>query len=178
MPPTSRSASGIDGSTVVHAANTYFPEKQPPLTDKDKEVELRYAGEDVDTWTVYEDGQPTQYKYTTEDLRSTIVFRARCFESEEKYELFNKPGAVPKLSLSEILSTLRADMESRTNKSLASLAPLDLAIKIMDMYIRYPYPIDSLVPFNYCVVEKLLGGGETLRLVFKNFFGCRLQAFK
>jgi len=173
VPPTSRSASGIDGSTVVHAANTYLPEKQPPLTDKDKDVELRYS-ENGDLWTVFEDGKPTQYTYQTSDLRSTIVFRARCFETEEKKELFNRPGAVPKLSLSAILRTFQADMERRANRSMANLPPLDLAIMIMDTYIRYPYPHDSFVPFNYCVVEKLLGGGEALRFLF-NSIGCRLE---
>jgi len=62
VPPTPRSGSGIDGSKVIHAASTYFPDRQPPLTDKNKDVELVY-NETNDSWTVFEGGTETEWSY-------------------------------------------------------------------------------------------------------------------
>lgn len=80
--PLSGWGSTVDGSRVVHAANTYYPKREPPLIDKSKDIELRYE-EELKMWTVYEDGVRTIFEYDNEELRQTLVFRARCFESEE-----------------------------------------------------------------------------------------------
>ncbi|GMH50306.1 hypothetical protein TrRE_jg8936 [Triparma retinervis] len=172
VPPKPRSGSGIDGSKVIHAANVYHPDRKPPMTDKNKQVELRYNGPISDSWTVYEDGAPMPYTYPSGELRSTIVFRARCFESEEAKERFNRPESVEKIPLPTILSTLQRDIEAKTNKDLSQLSRLELGIKIMDHYINYPFPRDVIIPINYCVLEKLLGGGAFLRFIFRAVLQC------
>ena len=170
--PRPRSGSGIDGSKVIHAANVYHPELLPPITDKDKQVELRYDGEESDSWTIYEDGERSLYKYPHNKLRSTIVFRARCFESEESKVRFNTPDAVPKLPLPHILATLQHDIEKKTKADLSLMSRLELGIKIMEFYIKYPWPRDTLVPVNYCVAEKLLGGGTLAKFFFREILRC------
>jgi len=42
----------------------------------------------------------------------------------------------------------------------------------MEHYIQYPFPRDVVVPVNYCVLEKLLGGGKFLSFVFRDVFRC------
>ncbi|GMH92484.1 hypothetical protein TrST_g1908 [Triparma strigata] len=148
--PLSGYGSTVDGSRVVHAANTYFPNRKPPAVDKSKDVELRYS-DSTKTWTVYEDGTPTDFTYPTPELRQTLVFRARCFPSEAALENFkNRSNRIP---LTSILSRLTYDLRSRGYTIPDSR--LDLCILIMKVYIKYPYP-SSLIPLNYCALQKLL----------------------
>ena len=138
VPPKPRSGSGIDGSKVVHAANVYHPDRKPPLTDKNKQVELRYNGRASESWTVYEDGVATPYTYPTDELRSTIVFRARCFESDEAKERFNDSKVVPKIPLPDILDTLRKDIEAKTKADLSSLGKLEVRKQVIEAGTSVP----------------------------------------
>lgn len=121
VPPLPLAGSAVDGSKLVHAAGVYKPEISPPTLDKDKNNALFYVGDEK--WHLKEDDKILR-KYDTSDLRMTVVYRSRCFESEEAMLSFNKrnPSAAvikPKpeeidtssnMKLEEILDTLKADL--------------------------------------------------------------------
>ena len=54
---------------------------------KDKNNALFYIGDEQ--WELREDDKILK-QYPTKDLRMTIVYRARCFESKKTFEEFNK----------------------------------------------------------------------------------------
>ncbi|GMH78284.1 hypothetical protein TL16_g07742 [Triparma laevis f. inornata] len=167
--PLSGWGSTVDGSRVVHAANTYYPKREPPLIDKSKDIELRYE-EELKMWTVYEDGVRTIFEYDNEELRQTLVFRARCFESEEAKEKFKDRSN--RLSLDDVISRLTIDLKSKGYNIPSSR--LDLCILIMKVYIKYPYP-SSIIPVNYCAAEKLLKQKGVDLKDFFDFIGCGVK---
>jgi hypothetical protein len=65
----------------VHSATIYRPEAEPPVLDKSRKNSLVYS--ENDTWTVFSDTNAVR-NYTTDDIRWAVVYRARCFASEEE----------------------------------------------------------------------------------------------
>ena len=92
--------------------------------------------------------------YKEDELRSTIVFRARCFEDEEAMARFKEKRPEDKLELEDIIETLKKGMGGWVEEGASRL---DLALAILDHYVAYPppEPRETLVPFNYCIVGKL-----------------------
>ncbi|CAE6911887.1 folD [Symbiodinium sp. CCMP2592] len=70
----------VDGSKTLHAAGVFRPSVKAPLLDKDKDNALFYVGDEK--WQLRSNGEVLQI-YNSSDLRMTIVYRARCFASEE-----------------------------------------------------------------------------------------------
>ena len=102
VPPLPLAGSAVDGSKLIHAAGVYKPDISPPTMDKDKNNALFYVGDEK--WHLKEDDKILR-KYDTSDLRMTIVYRSRCFESEKAMLLFNKrnpSAAVIKPKVEEI----------------------------------------------------------------------------
>jgi hypothetical protein len=83
VPPLPLAGSAVDGSKTIHAAGVYNPEVNPPVMSKDKNNALFYIGEEL--WELREDDKILK-QYPTKDLRMTIVYRARCFESKKSFE--------------------------------------------------------------------------------------------
>eukprot|EP00051_Salpingoeca_urceolata_P028395 m.486638 g.486638 ORF g.486638 m.486638 type:complete len:427 (+) comp24527_c0_seq1:33-1313(+) len=151
--PEPLAGSAVDGSKTVHAASVYQPGTVPPALDKSIPAKLRYLGDE--RWQVESDGQVLR-NYTTEDLRMTIVYRARCFASAADIEEFQSPSSP--LDLPTILDTLKDDMANRTKwtrENLDALEPLALAQRLLENYVRYPLPANAIVPFNWCALTKL-----------------------
>ena len=96
--PHPGSGSAVDGSKTVHASSVYHPEaafeqaaagellgRGLPAIDKSKGAELRYTGEG-DRWELVQRAaraaeEEVRARYHTDDLRFSIVYRARCFAS-------------------------------------------------------------------------------------------------
>jgi len=104
--------------------------------------------------------------YTLNDLRISIVYRARCFETEEeasefRAQLHGKDGEDGRYSLNEILNTFVDDLKGKgylsSNATLENYPRLDLAMMIMKVYIKYPLPPTPTIPWNYCAADKLVG---------------------
>jgi hypothetical protein len=76
MDPTPRSANVVDGSKVIHAATVYMPDARVALLSPVAKNELLYLGDD--TWVVQSNGVE-RARLKTDDLRVSIVYRARCF---------------------------------------------------------------------------------------------------
>jgi hypothetical protein len=87
VPPLPLAGSAVDGSKTVHAAGVYRPQDSPPIMNKDKNNSLFYVGDEK--WHLKEDHKVLR-QYDSSDLRMTIVYRSRCFESEDAWKEFNK----------------------------------------------------------------------------------------
>ena len=156
-----RSGSGIDGSKSIHAARTYRPHVAPPKLDKDKDSALVYD-ESTDKWDLKLDNEIIA-KYNTTDLRTSIVYRARCFNSSEDALAFNGKkyhDKYPDLSLHDVLSRFTKDLIHRGElsvKNLNEISKLDLALLIINTYILYPLPPRDahIIPWNYCAMTRL-----------------------
>eukprot|EP01033_Poteriospumella_lacustris_P002562 gene2562-1860_t len=157
--PAYRSGTFVDGSKVLHAAKIYRPHVKAPHMPKDQDCALRYLGDEQ--WVVKCDDTIVG-NYTTNDLRISIVYRARCFDNEEEARRYNdfqnNPDNIMKLE--NILETFKQDLvanKGRSRESVDAMKPIDLAFTIMDTYIRYPLPPKELAffPWNYCAVPLL-----------------------
>ena len=168
----SRAGSGIDGSKSIHAARTYRPHINPPQLDKDKDSALVY-NEQTDKWDL-KMNEKIIARYNTTDLRTSIVYRARCFNSAHDAKRFNQKSyqdEFPNLTLSDILSTFTKDLIKRGNlsvKNLNEISRLDLALLIINTYIQYPLPPRNaqVIPWNYCAMSRLYPKLESIMTLF------------
>jgi len=161
-PAVYRAGSAVDGSKLLHASRVYRPSSQVPSLDKDKDSALVYKGNEL--WDVTVDND-TVASYSSDDLRISIVYRARCFESQEELKRYSDFPESERMSLDFILNALLDDLLSSGKISkperavlFAPQGRLKLAMLLMDTYIKYPLPsIDSqpFMPFNYCALSRL-----------------------
>ena len=202
--PTPLAGSAVDGSKLVHAAVTYRPFDPLPFLDKSKTIALIYEG--GEKWRLDASGEKLA-EYTTDDLRISIVYRARCFLNADEANRFKNThhtGATPTgpaagakgeeikevsgcvgpkgepcgewsgLTLEEVLTRFVDDLVAKgvysreqgndllwgTGGSKAKpatdlpAARLELALAIMDNYIKYPMAsqAEAVIPFNYCAI--------------------------
>jgi hypothetical protein len=157
IPPRPLSGSAVDGSKMVHAAMVYQPDADMPHIDKSVDTQLEYQGDDV--WHLLAGGKLLR-EYTTDDLRITLVYRARCFASEEEKARYHAQTDADMMSLDSVLSTLSGDLVRRgrlssVEKALA-MPRVDLAEILLDEYIDYPLPPHAVVPYNYCALTTFL----------------------
>jgi len=94
--------------------------------------------------------------YTTDDLRWTIVYRARCFASKEEIDKFYNLPEEETMKLEDVLEILRKDLvKQQVLTDDQKLAPLDMATTLMEHYITYPLSPTAIIPYNYCALSKL-----------------------
>lgn len=150
-----RSGSVIDGSKSVHAADVYLANDIPPQLDKSKVNVLKYAG--GVSWKLMS-GDHTIRTYNASELRWTVVYRARCFEDPSARDLYH--NNTERLSLDDVLNVfasdlLRRGLVSSINATL-TMPRLELAVLLLDTYIKYPLSTAASVPYNYCALGKLV----------------------
>jgi len=149
-----------DGSLTAHAAALYRGDEKPPTQDKSKYNKLVYLGDEK--WALKED-DATLRVYDSSDLRISLLYRSRCFESKSAAKKFNREfeNSKYKLDLNDILTTLVNDLVDKklapkgtTIDSFSSR--LELGQKLMDSYLNYPLPsrTKALFPYNYCVMSE------------------------
>ena len=177
VPSMSFSGTAVDGSKTVHAARQYMPESPLPLINKDKNNKLVYVGDGK--WSLESDGEKLR-DYETDDIRMTIVYRARCFKDEKERQRFGAEQVSAKnleryedmLELDDVLKTFADDLAKRglvtSAEQALSMKRLKLANLILDTYIRYPTNLERVLPINYCIVTKEF---PKLKPLFR-MFGC------
>jgi hypothetical protein len=73
--------------------------------------------------------------------------------------IFETDGEDGRYALEEILNTFVQDLIQHGHVSkdttLENISRLDLAMKIMKTYIKYPLPASPVIPWNYCAASKL-----------------------
>eukprot|EP00929_Paragymnodinium_shiwhaense_P107722 TRINITY_DN74095_c0_g1_i1.p1 TRINITY_DN74095_c0_g1~~TRINITY_DN74095_c0_g1_i1.p1 ORF type:complete len:477 (-),score=79.67 TRINITY_DN74095_c0_g1_i1:364-1794(-) len=170
LPAQSLAGLAVDGSKTMHAAGVFQPWVPPPAMDKDRDNALFFKGGKNEAWELRSDGEVIG-NYTSDDLRMTIVYRARCFASEAAVQEYRRSQEEPEaLSLETVLRTFATDLVRRgllnagTNiddlvgSAAGPAERLRLAILIMDNYIKYPLPDINVawVPLNYCALPRTI----------------------
>jgi hypothetical protein len=98
--------------------------------------------------------------YAEDDLRVAIVYRARCFAKEEDAVRYRKTMTGPGLGVEHVLKVLQDDLVQRgvlTPARRESIPRMDLAMMLLDTYVKYPLPSwsDAIIPYNYCALPKM-----------------------
>ena len=178
--PHPGSGSAVDGSKSVHASSVYFPRaafeaagpdgpgRGLPAIDKSTGAELRYVGDE--SWELIagaSSGAPeVKARYQTDDLRFSIVYRARCFATDAEVERHAAQRPEEMMTLPAILRQLVAELVRRGR--VASSAEAErlledtpdaryaLATRLMAEYLTYPLSGSALVPFNVCALGALV----------------------
>ena len=154
--PKPNSGNVVDGSKVFHASKIYRSDIKAPFLDKNKDSSLRYIGNDQ--WEVQSNNDNIR-NYTTNDLRISIVYRARCFKDESQIQEYKND--TNHMNLKHILSVFTDDLIKKgklQKDKINEISRLDLAFLIMDTYIKYPLPPKNyaLIPYNYCALPLIL----------------------
>ncbi|RYH32427.1 hypothetical protein EON65_00585 [archaeon] len=179
--PYPRSGSFIDGSKAIHAAKVYRKGVQAPFLDKSKNNTLVYQGKypngtETELWHLVVDGETTAV-YKSEDVRMTIVYRARCFAKQEDVQRFYAQTDKDVMPLDYILDRLKYGMQkdrenvpeairninpvSTTRKytraELDAMSRYTLGLALIDYYLPLPLPPTTItwMPYNYCALSGL-----------------------
>jgi hypothetical protein len=70
---------------------------QPPTLSKDALNVLSYQNDD--NWILTSTDKPDTYKFKTDDLRMSVVYRARCFKDEAESIKFGGSGGPEHMTL-------------------------------------------------------------------------------
>ena len=152
----------VDGSKTVHAASVYRMADALPSIDKAIPHWLRHVGQDQ--WTLSNARDGVLQNYSLNDLRVSIVYRARCFRDGDEAQAYRArlhgPGGTDgRYSLDDVLATFVKDLVARGKLAegtvVSDIPRLRLALLIMDEYIHYPLPANKVVPWNYCMLTRL-----------------------
>ena len=160
--PVSLAGTVVDGSKTIHAGIVYRPDLKAPLLDKSAESNLKYVGDEK--WELHNNNTLVN-SYDTDDIRWTLVYRARCFEKDDGPRNFRNWPRDQYMKLDDILSKLKADLVHRgrnTALGLEEMSPLDLATTLLDEYISYPLSPTAFMPYNYCVLGKIMPSVQPL----------------
>ena len=162
VPPRPLSGILMDGSKTVHAAAVYRKSAELPTIDKALPHWLRRVAHN--RWTLSNPRDNVIKNYTLDDLRISIVYRARCFanssEAREYRSRLHGPGGQDgRYTLNDILSTFVKDLVVRGKLTegtrLDDIPRLRLALMILDEYVQYPLPSQKVIPWNYCMLPRL-----------------------
>ena len=160
--PYPLSGSVVDGSKVAHAASVYRMNAELPFIEKSI---VHFLRNEQETWTLSNAEDGVLKNYTFDDLRISIVYRARCFEDKEEADRFRaqlhgKDGEGGRMSLDEILQKFVDELvrmgKLKQGSTLNSIDRLELSLMIMKTFIRYPLPSSKLIPWNYCALSRLM----------------------
>mmetsp|Transcript_10773 Transcript_10773/g.17998 ORF Transcript_10773/g.17998 Transcript_10773/m.17998 type:complete len:433 (+) Transcript_10773:1797-3095(+) len=161
--PEPEAGTVVDGSKTVHCASVYggpHGGALPPPINKQEFCQLKHVGNDV--WQVVCNDKVLQ-TYSTDDLRFAIVYRARCFRDEQTAREFRERDASDMLQLEQVLSQFRTELERRGRLEQGEqISRLDLALLIINEFIRYPTPTNVWIPLNYCALSKLVPATKPL----------------
>ena len=132
-----------------------MPAAELPMLKKTERNELAYKGNHV--WELRTNGERVR-DYNTSDVRISLVWRARCFASEEEKKRWHAQSQAT-LQLESVLDKLVADLRTRGRlvQDAPRPPPLELAQLLLDEYARYPIANTerAWVPINYCMLPQV-----------------------
>ena len=175
LAPQPGSGSAMDGSKTVHAATLFEPGAAAPRLDKNQRHALVYnaTAAAAAAWQLVSGGQSrgAAHAWSEQQLRFSVVYRARCFRSERERADFAAALAAREglmdLERDILLPLMREAARRRAAPSLEALQALprlELAIKLLDVFVHYPTPAAPpwRLPFNYCALPRLFPGSRAL----------------
>ena len=98
-------------------------------------MSLDYVGDR--TWTVH-DGDTEVVQYPWEELRFSVSWKAYCFEDEHEQQTWR--DNTDDLTIDAVVERLTDDLRERGRINGAVPGNPDLALMIIDEYIRFPTP--------------------------------------
>ena len=173
LSPEPGSGNAVDGSKTVHAATLFEPgAAAAPTMDKNLRHALVYNAS-LRTWGLVSGGQPrgAALAWTEEQLRFSVVYRARCFRSDAERADFAAALAAREGLMDlekDILLPLMREAVRRGGapslQAVQAMPRLDLGMLLLQTFIRYPKPALSRawIPFNYCALPRLYPGFDML----------------
>eukprot|EP00658_Telonema_sp_P-2_P043011 TRINITY_DN30970_c0_g1_i4.p1 TRINITY_DN30970_c0_g1~~TRINITY_DN30970_c0_g1_i4.p1 ORF type:complete len:137 (+),score=53.74 TRINITY_DN30970_c0_g1_i4:192-602(+) len=121
---------------------------------RDSDLRYRKDATGAHIWDLVSDGEVLR-TYPEDDLRFSVVYRARCFEDNATVQAYKAMQDTP-ITLEETNAIFRADLDKRgilaANKEIT---PFDFGILLLNTYVKYPLSANALIPFNYCALERL-----------------------
>eukprot|EP00042_Codosiga_hollandica_P045062 m.452272 g.452272 ORF g.452272 m.452272 type:complete len:327 (+) comp56927_c0_seq1:620-1600(+) len=163
VPPVYNTALVLDGSTIVHGVDLFRPDRHLPDLSPNDPNELRYVGDEK--WDLF-DGQKVIKTYHTHDLRISLVWRARCFNSTEDRQKW--ANFKDEIQVEDVLETFQADLRKRGLLGATERPQsFELAMLILKHYVVYPLDVDPSwwIPVNYCQLPLLFQSDTVTRVL-------------
>lgn len=137
----------LDGSVVAHGVHPFGSGNSLKMQPHHRYQLISDGG----NWTIWNEDGPLNYTFKTDELRVSLVWRSRCFVSEAEAQAWHQ---APKMDLSTVLNQLKTDLQRRGVLTNDNIAPLDLALLIIETYIQYPSSKTTWIPWNYCLLDR------------------------
>ena len=178
-PPRRNSGIMLDGSLLAHGTAMFRPAERDSLPiaslRRNSTSQLRFeanptapanSGTVHGSWLLEVDGSLVR-RYSPEQVRTSLVWRAMCFATEADKAAYHSadPKINPPLELGAVLSELKRDLIKRSKLTPATaetIDPLEFAQLLLATYVDYPWPAQRM-PFNYCIIPGAVG--EAIRKV-------------
>jgi len=126
----------VDTDSVFHGVDRVAPGDAVDLPALKPGMQLAFDGDG--RWSV-RDGDRAVADYRWEELRFSISWKAYCFADEAERDAWRTH--TDDLSLEETLATMVEDLRSRGRITGDTPPSRDLALMIIDEYIRFPPPV-------------------------------------
>jgi len=137
IPAKHNTAIVLDTDSVFHGVDR-VAETRVKLPELEPGMKLRFEGQD--RWRVGFDGEPVAH-YTWSDLRFSISWKAYCFADEAEQQRVERHS--DDLTRARALEMLTADLRERGRIADAVPDDTELALTIIDEYIKFPPPTCS-----------------------------------
>lgn len=139
----------LDGSVVAHGVYPFGHGDSLKMNPHHRYQLVENSG----NWIIWNVDQEYSLNQTFEadDFRVSLVWRSRCFASEKEKQEWHQ---APKMDIDAVLERLKSDLHRRGLLNDNDITSLDLAILIIETYIRYPYSKEAWIPLNYCLLSK------------------------
>ncbi len=126
----------VDTDSVFHGVDRVAPSETTELPALKPGMKLTFEGDR--RWSV-RDGDEVVAEYPWDELRFSISWKAYCFADEAERDAWRTH--TDDLSLEETLATLVDDLRARGRIDGDTPPSRELALMIIDEYIRFPPPV-------------------------------------
>ena len=131
LPAKRNSAIILDTDTVFHGVDPVAPGE--PVAPLKPGMRLVFEGEDK--WSI-RSGDDVVARYRWEDIRFSISWKAYCFADEAERLAWREHS--DDLELDGIVDRIVADLRARGRLNGDRPAPTDLALLMIDEYVKFP----------------------------------------
>ena len=174
----------LDGIKVIHGVERFNPGYSAPDIDKGEHF-LTYTGSNeaiiifvsykiclirdfvknyFQIWNLSNSSGAILRQYSSQDLRISLVWRSICFKTEHELAQFGDPqdAQLPPKFAEEVMQILVQNLqESEPENSV------DLALLLLQNYVKYPMSSNAKFPLNFCALPELLARDSNLKLAVK-----------
>lgn len=152
----------LDASLVAHGTQIFRPKtKNIFKIDKNKNYILKNNGE---SWDILDKQNLTKFtSIAKEDIRISMVWRQRCFETEEDRDNYHNNNFKNKFETQKVINELLDNLISEGKIKEKPKDEMEIIFLLLNNYVNYPFE-DTLMPYNFCVLAE--GSLEFLKPLF------------